>query len=329
MEQVWMRFAELEVTTTHLLAFAVGLGVFAVVFGVASAVTAGPTPQQRRIRAFSQPASDTRVVTLADNDPEGALRLFVPLSGRERGRIARLLRQAGIHRPNAVRVFFLVRSILSVTLPAVFISAAWAGSRLPAPVRDILGPLNLLSNLQVFAIGLLLVAVGFFGPSIWLKDRVAKRRTAIWRGMPNAMDLLRVAVEAGLGFDAAVLRVARELSEVCPPLAEEFTILLLEIQAGKPRDKALNDFGRRTGVDEVAAFANMVLQSAEFGTPVSEALEVYSAEMRFTREMKAQEKANKLPVKMSGVLAAFMMPILLLVTAGPVVLRWIAMLGGQ
>ena len=325
MEQLWIRLTELGVTTTHLLALAVGLGVFAVVFGVANAVSAGPTPQQRRIRALSEPASDTSVVTLADNDPEGALRLFVPLSGRERGKIAQLLRQAGIHRPNAVRVFFLVRSILSVALPAIFIGLAWAGGRLPSAVGEFLNPLTTLSNVQVFVIGLLLVAVGFFGPSVWLNNRVADRRLAIWRGMPNAMDLLRVAVEAGLGFDSAVLRVARELSDVCPPLAEELTILLLEIQAGKPREKAFNDLGRRTGVDEVAAFANVVLQSAEFGTPVSEALEVYSAEMRFSREMKAQEKANKLPVKMSGVLAAFMMPILLLITAGPVVIRWAGM----
>ena len=198
---------------------------------------------------------------------------------------------------------------------------------MPGFQRGVLSPLIDLPNLQVMQIGIALAAIGFFAPSFWLRQKVAARKLTIWRGLPNALDLLRISVEAGLGFDAAVLRVARELRDACPPIAEEFTVLLLEIRAGKSREKALEALGARTGVEEVSAFANVILQSAEFGTPLSDALATYSDEMRFAREMMAQEKANKLPVKMSGVLAAFMMPILLVITAGPVVLRMGAIFG--
>ncbi|MCB1349764.1 MAG: type II secretion system F family protein [Maritimibacter sp.] len=329
MEQLLTYLADMGVTTTHLLAIAVGLGVFAVVFGLASATNTAQTPQQRRMRAVSAPASENAILTLDDNDPKGALKLFIPLSGQERSKIARMLRQAGIHRPRAVREFFLVRSLLSVTLPAVFLLAAWTGSRLPAPLNDALRPLLDLTNLQVLQIGVGLAALGFLAPFVWLRRKVSARKMAIWRGLPNALDLLRVSVEAGLGFDAAVLRVARELKDVAPAIAEEFTVLLLEIRAGKSRERAFNDLGARTGVEEISAFSSVVLQSAEFGTPLTEALATYAEEMRYTREMLAQEKANKLPVKMSGVLAAFMMPILLVISAGPVVIRMAEMFAAR
>ena len=263
MEQLLTYLADMGVTTTHLLAIAVGLGVFAVVFGLASATNTAQTPQQRRMRAVSAPASENAILTLDDNDPKGALKLFIPLSGQERSKIARMLRQAGIHRPRAVREFFLVRSLLSVTLPAVFLLAAWTGSRLPAPLNDALRPLLDLTNLQVLQIGVGLAALGFLAPFVWLRRKVSARKMAIWRGLPNALDLLRVSVEAGLGFDAAVLRVARELKDVAPAIAEEFTVLLLEIRAGKSRERAFNDLGARTGVEEISAFSSVVLQSAE------------------------------------------------------------------
>lgn len=329
MDQIWLFVSNAGLTATHVLAVAVGLGVFAVVFGLAGVTTSGPTPRQRRIRAMAAPAPDRTVVTLDDNDPTGALRQLLPFVGQDRGRIARLLRQAGIHRAHAVRVFFLVRSILSAALPSLFILAAWTGPRMPDPIRELLGPLTEVSNVHILQVGIALAALGFFGPALWLRQRVADRKLKIWRGLPNALDLLRISVEAGLGFDAAVLRVARELKDVCPPIAEEFTVLLLEIRAGKPRERALHDLATRTGVEEISAFGSVVLQSAEFGTPLTDALSTFAQDMRYNREMMAQEKANKLPVKMSGVLAAFMMPILLVVAAGPVILRMGEMFSGR
>ncbi|SDZ50842.1 tight adherence protein C [Jannaschia faecimaris] len=186
-----------------------------------------------------------------------------------------------------------------------------------------------LETQHIFLISIGLIVLGFYSPSAWLQMKVAKRRKAVTRGLPGALDLMQVAIEAGLGFDAAMNRVAKEFGRFCGPIAEEFTILQLEIQAGKPRDLAFAELERRTGVDVMASFANVVQQSAEFGTPISQALENYAIEMRQDRELKAQAKANALPVKMSGVLAAFMMPILLLIMLTPIAIRWTTVLTVQ
>jgi tight adherence protein C len=118
-------------------------------------------------------------------------------------------------------------------------------------------------------------------------------------------------------------RVANELARVTPAISEEFLMLQMEIQAGKDRDRAFLDMAERTGVDEVSSFSNVILQATQFGTSVSDALATYAADMRLDRELRAQEKANKLPVKMSGVMAALMMPTLLMLILSPVLIRWI------
>jgi tight adherence protein C len=138
---------------------------------------------------------------------------------------------------------------------------------------------------------------------------------------------MQVSVEAGLGFDAAMTRVGNELAQVSPELSWEFLTVQRQIQAGRPRDAALADMATRTGVDIVRSFANVVAQSIQFGTSMSEALTAYAAEMRLFREMKAQEMANKLPVKMSAVLASLMLPALIMLTIGPVVIRYMRMMG--
>lgn len=306
-----------------LLILAIGIGVFILSLGLAAATNRDPEIQKRRIRPTPVGPHDRSIVRASDNDPTGALRLFVPRSGQERSRVSQRLRQAGIHDVQAVRTYFLVRSALSLALPAVFIALAWFWPVLPPTVSALLAPLGRLTTLQVFQVALVMVFLGFYAPAAWLKQKVATRQTEISRGMPGAMDLLQVAVGAGLGFDAAVTRVAHELGRFSPAIAEEFTILQLEIQAGKRREEAFSQLERRTGVAEMAAFSNVVQQSAEFGTPISEALETYATEMRLDRELKAQARANQLPVKMSGVLAGCMMPALLMIILTPVLIRWI------
>ena len=309
-----------------VLQIVVAAGFFVAVLGIAASLAPDRAQQVRRIRAVSAPAAAGDIVRPWDNDPTGVLRLFVPLSGRERGRITARIRQAGIHRPDALRRFFLVRSSLAIVLPGAFLGAVWWGPALPPALADRLAPLARLEMPQVFLIAVLLLVAGFYGPSVWLSSRVEARRKAIARGMPGALDLMQVAIEAGLGFDAAMNRVARDFGRFCGPIAEEFTILQLEIQAGKPREQAMAALERRTGVDAMASFANVVQQSAEFGTPLSQALESYAADMRLDRELKAQAKANQLPVKMSAVLAGFMMPILLLTMLTPIAIRWFTVL---
>lgn len=317
---------EATIGVQTLLQIVVAVGLFIAVLGIVMGFRPDNSEQLRRIQAIAAPASHRQIVRPWDNDPTGALRLFVPHSGTERSKISARLRQAGFHDTTALRNFFLVRSMLALLLPCLFILAAWFGQSLPPAAAQILEPLTRLVTAQTFLISVGLMVFGFYSPSVWLRLKVAERRKAITRGMPGALDLMQVAVEAGLGFDAAMNRVAKEFGRFCGPISEEFTILQLEIQAGKPRDRAFAELERRTGVDVMASFANVVQQSAEFGTPISQALVTYAIEIRQDRELMAQAKANQLPVKMSVVLAGFMMPILLLIMLTPIAIRWVTVL---
>jgi len=153
------------------------------------------------------------------------------------------------------------------------------------------------------------------------------QKIEIEQSFPNALDLIQISVEAGLGFDAAMTRVANEMVHSAPALCREFRTVQLEISAGAEREKALMEMAQRTGVDEVSSFANVVLQSVRFGTSMSDALQIYAQEMRLSRELRAQEKANKLPVKMSAVMSALMLPAMILLIVGPVVIRWMNTFG--
>ncbi len=136
----------------------------------------------------------------------------------------------------------------------------------------------------------------------WLNARVTERKRRIEEGFPNALDLMQISVETGLGFDSAMTRVGNELANVSPEIAFEFLNVQLQVQAGRARDAAMHDMANRTGVETVRSFANVVQQSMQFGTSMSSALTTYANELRDYREMKAQEMANKLPVKMSAYL---------------------------
>ncbi|MGR3344286.1 MAG: type II secretion system F family protein [Paracoccaceae bacterium] len=320
-------FLSFGITTELLLLSGIGIGTLIVVFGISNAL-ARPSAASRRMRA---PAGSDNTQVSGDlihdeaGDPRGVLKAFVPSSRKERTKIAQRLRQGGAHSKNAVRNFYIIRTLLGIVLPACFIGLVFLPSNtvLPFGFEEIIAGLNSLQSFQVLTV---LVAAGFFGPSLWLGWRIKTRRTAIEQSLPNALDLLQVAVEAGMGFDAALSRVAEELARVAPQISEEFIILQLEIQAGKPRDRAFVDMADRTGVEEVSAFANVIVQSVRFGTSISDALMFFSEKMRQDRELRAQEKANKLPVKMSGIMAAMMMPTLLMICLTPVVIRWMNMM---
>ncbi len=178
-----------------------------------------------------------------------------------------------------------------------------------------------MSRLRVLQIIMVTVAAGFYGPGYWLKSRINARKARIEDGFPNALDLLQISAAAGMGFDAAMQRVARELVIVSPDISEEFMFTQREILAGRNRDQPLTEMANRMGIDEAISFANVIIQSLQFGTNISDALTSYAAEMRETRELRAQAKANKLPVQMSAVMAMLMLPALILITLGPTVIR--------
>lgn len=312
------------VSTELLFLSSIGLGTMILFFGVVEAF-AKPDQTKRRMRAGNRAAQGEMAGSLfheEDGDPTGMLKAFVPSSRQERTKIARKMRQAGAHSKNAVRNFYLMRTMFGLFLPAVFIGLTLLPENIVLPFRFeriVVG----LTAIQSFQILSGLIAIGFFGPSILLNRRIKKRRIQIEQALPNALDLLHVAVEAGLGFDAAISRIAHEMGHVAPAISEEFQVLQLEIQAGKDRDRAFLDMAARTDLEEMSSFVNVINQSAQFGTSVSDALMMFSEKMREDRQIRAQEMANKLPVKMSAVMAALMMPTLLMITLMPVVIRWI------
>ena len=279
---------------------------------------------QQSVRKRSTGAFDAGLLRPADSDPTGMMKTLIPGDRKERGQVQRMLAEAGANGPNAVRNYYLLRLGLGFGLPLALIGLV-ALSRasliaLPGPIAK---PLGAASEIQLIQILSVLVAAGFFGPAYWLKAKVAERRKSIERTFPNVLDLLQISVEAGLSLDAAMIRVANETTQSAPEISQEFLIAEREIQAGRSRDKAFLDMAMRTGVAQVNSFANVILQSLQYGSSVADALSVYANEMRLSRELRAQEMANKLPVKMSAVMATLMLPALLMLALGPVVIRYI------
>jgi tight adherence protein C len=304
----------------------VGIGMLIFVFGLVGTFSKEDALGRRMQGQLAgrDGRRDFDLIRAGNNNPSGILKAFVPSSRDERTRIARRLRSAGIHRPNAVRNYYLVRSILAMVLPLLLAGFYFLPQEILVQLR-LAGLHAYLSWTTMLQTVTGLILVGFYGPSLWLQARINSRREKIRLGLPNTLDLLQVSVEAGLGFDAAIARVAHEMALATPEVSEEFLMMELEIQAGKDRDRAFNAMAERVGLEEMTSFVNVINQSAQFGSSISQALATYSAEMRQTRELKAQEKANKLPVKMSAVLAAMMMPTLLMICLTPVVIRWVNM----
>ena len=255
----------------------------------------------------------------------GLIRPIMPADEKSISELRRRLQQAGYAQPAAMRNYMLVRVILAVAAPALvigLIALAQSPSIAVPLVDERVSTFTALDSAR-WIVGA--VALAYYLPVIWLNGRITERRQRISEAFPNALDLLQVSVEAGLGFDAAMTRVGNEMADVAPDIAFEFLSVQHQVQAGRPREEALRAMADRTGVDVVRSFANVVHQSMQFGTSMSEALTNYAREMRVFRELKAQEMANKLPVKMSAVLASLMLPALIMIAIGPTVIRYIRM----
>lgn len=313
------------ITPQFLIVLGIGCGAMLVVYGLSGAL-AGKDPVLRRMERQRRRggSAETGILRQASADPEGLMKSLIPTDRQERSEIERQLALAGFNSAHSVRNFYLLRLSTGVVLPAALLAVIWASRignlPLPAGVEAAIGGWSHLRILQILS---LLVALGFFGPAMWINSRAKERRRAIEESFPNALDLMQISVEAGLGFDAAMIRIGNELEETAPALSQEMLTAQREIQAGRSRDRALLDMAARTGVEEVAAFARVVLQSMQFGSSISQTLSTYALEMRNNRELRAQEQANKLPVQLSAVMASLMLPALLLLTLGPVVIRYV------
>src|SRR5450759_4146109 len=166
-----------------------------------------------------------------------------------------------------------------------------------------------------------MLAFGFFIPRFLLKKKMKERQRRIRLGLPDALDLTVICVEAGLALDQAMMRVGQDLSHAHPELSGEFHLFDLEIRAGKPRVEALRNLAERTGVDDIRSLVGTLIQTDRFGTSVAQALRVHSDSLRTERRQRAEEQAAKTTVKMIIPLVLFVMPSLIFVTVGPAVIQ--------
>ncbi|HUM05655.1 MAG TPA: type II secretion system F family protein [Terriglobales bacterium] len=169
-------------------------------------------------------------------------------------------------------------------------------------------------------------ALGFFVPRFFLKRAVAQRQRRIRLGLPDALDLTVICVEAGLALDQAMMRVGEDLRYAHPELSAEFHLFNLETRAGKPRVEALRNLAARTGVEDIRALVGTLIQTDRFGTSVAQALRVHSDSLRTERRQRAEEQAAKTTVKMIIPLVLFVLPSLIFVTVGPAVIQLVRLL---
>ncbi len=177
--------------------------------------------------------------------------------------------------------------------------------------------LKLMTALPTISILVLLGLLGFYLPEIWLKIKTDKRKIVIFKGLPDALDLLIVCVEAGMGLDAALQRVGDEMKMSYPDLSHEFSFLNLEMRAGMQRQDALRNLANRTGIEEMNSLITLLIQTDKFGTSVAKALQVFSDSFRTKRFQKAEEIAAKLPVMILIPLILCIFPALFVVIIGP------------
>jgi len=230
-----------------------------------------------------------------------------PKSPSEMGKLRRLLVAAGYRGLDAVVVFFGVRLGLALT---AFVLLAF-----PILMRP-----NLLTALAACGVGYLL-------PTMGLKRMVKRRQHRIRLGLADALDLMVVSVEAGLGLDQAILRVSDELAHAHPELAEELRLINLELRAGKGRADALHNLAERTGVDDISSLVAMLVQTDKFGTSVAQSLRVHAETLRTKRRQRAEEAAAKTGVKMVFPLVFCIFPAIWVVTIGPAAIKFIQVLG--
>lgn len=228
-----------------------------------------------------------------------------------------LFLKAGIRQENAPAVFWGTKAVLAVLFPASLLLLRFV-------IPDVVFPAKKLILILVF-----MSMFGFYLPNFWIRLKIAKRRDLILKGFPDALDLMVVCVEAGMGLDSAITRVARELELSNKILSDELKLYNLEMRAGKLRKDALNNLAMRTDVEEVKNLVTLLIQTDKFGTSIGQALSVFSDTMRTQRFQRAEEKAAKIPVKLLFPLILFIFPSLFVVILGPALINIFRALKGM
>jgi tight adherence protein C len=184
-----------------------------------------------------------------------------------------------------------------------------------------------LYRINAFFIPVATLAVGYLLPDMWLTWRVSVRQRKLRRALPDALDLLVICVEAGLGLDQALMKVSQDMKIAHPQLSEELQFVNLEMRIGKTRIDALRELARRTGLEDIKALVAMLIQTERFGTSIAQSLRVYSDDMRLKRRQRAEEMSAKTSVKMVPALVFFIFPALMVVILGPALITLSHQLG--
>lgn len=236
-------------------------------------------------------------------------RLSVPEEGFEGSPIRLRFMNAGIRTPSAPLAYFGAKTVLALALPLlVFVALTLVGR---VPIKGV----NLLSVLLIAA------SIGYYFPNLVLSHLVTVRQREVFENFPDALDLMTVCVEAGLGTEAALNRVADDMVHKSEVLSDEMRLVNLELRAGLPRERALRNLAVRTGVEEVDGFVSMIIQAERFGTSIAKSLRVHSDMLRTRRRQRAEEAAAKIPLKLLFPLIFFIFPSLLLVLLGPAMIQ--------
>ncbi|WP_425049360.1 type II secretion system F family protein [Psychromarinibacter sp. S121] len=253
----------------------------------------------------SRPEAQLRAQTKKDK-LEKYSDFLEPKDAEEYSAIQLKLLRAGYRQKNAVRMYHFAQFALG------------AGGLVLGTAYALLLQMTQDPTTQQIILSILIPgAAGYMAPKYWVNRRVQSREEEIINGFPDSLDMMLVCVEAGQSLDQAILRVAREIRAGYPALADEFDTVSQEMKAGKDRISVLRDMSERCGVPDVASFVTVLIQSASFGTSIAEALRVFSAEMRDKRVMRAEEKANTLPTKMTLATMMLTVPPLLVILVGP------------
>lgn len=298
-----------------IFAFLITLSVSMAVLG---AVVLARRPRvSQRMRALYQPSNESGWTDTMAQLVGPFARLSLPGEDWEHSALRQRFIHAGIRHPDAKIIYFGLKTLLPLFAGVV----AWLALREGG------------SSSLTALFGMLLAAlVGCYTPNLALAWRVRLRRRDLFESFPDAADLMLVCVEAGQGLDAAMQRIAEEIRHRSVAMAEELYLTNLELRAGAAREQALRNLARRTGIEEVSAFAAMLIQADRFGTSVGDSLRVFSDDLRHKRLTRAEEIAAKVPTKMLLPLVLLIFPCVIMVILGPaaiMIIRTIpAMIGG-
>ena len=239
------------------------------------------------------------------------LNRIVPISAVEALKLQKQLLQAGYNSPDAATAFRAIQIGLLISIPTVVLTV---GFFLDRP----------LINFAVW--GIVGAAFGYYLPKYFLIKKTTARQLRITWGLADAMDLMVVAVEAGLGLNASLNRVAEELKILHPDLHKELELVNLEIRVGRSREEALRNLSERTGVDDIRSFVALLIQADRYGSSIAKAVRIFAESLRTKRRQRAEQASAKAALKLLFPLTLFLFPVIILVVLGPALLNLIDIL---